>query len=52
MSSSKELQLYDEQDDIVPLAEFLEQQTVKTWDRAMALTEGQTQERCGLAGFL
>ena len=46
------LQLYDEQDDIAPLAEFLEQQTVKTWDRAMALTEGQPQERRGLTEFL
>lgn len=45
------LQFYDEQDDIAPLVEFLEQQTVKTWDRAMALTEGPTQERRGLMEF-
>ena len=29
------LQAYDEQEDLIPLVQFLEAQTVKTWSRGM-----------------
>ena len=41
------LQEYDEEETITPLVAFLEEQTVKTWERVMRLAEAPTQKRRG-----
>ena len=42
------LQEYDEQETIAPLVAFLEEQTIKTWERMMHLAEASEQKRHGL----
>lgn len=46
------LQKYDEYEDLEPLADFFERQTIKTWDRSMELTQRDTQEQKGLSFFM
>ena len=41
------LQEYDEEETITPLVAFLEEQTVKTWERVMRLAEAPVQKRRG-----
>lgn len=42
------LQEYDEHESLAPLVEFLEQQTAKTWERAMKLSRQNEPERKGI----
>ena len=42
------LQQYDEQETLEPLVSFLEEQTVKTWNRAMRLSQNEAPQRKGL----
>lgn len=46
------LQLYDEQESIDPLVAFFEEQTKKTWDRAMGFADAPEQKRKGLQFFM
>lgn len=46
------LQMYDEQEVIDPLVEFLEGQTEKTWDRAMGFADTPEQKPLGLQFFM
>jgi Fic family protein len=41
------LQEYDEKETITPLVTFLEEQTIKTWERTMKLTEAPELKRHG-----
>ena len=46
------LQTYDEAEEIAPLADFLREQTVKTWEKTLSLAEGEQQEpRRSLSDF-
>ena len=42
------LQQYDEQETLEPLVSFLEEQTVKTWNRDMRLSQNEAPQRKGL----
>lgn len=44
------LQAYDELEDLEPLTEFFQQETIKTWEQAMGLSSGNIPQRKGL-GF-
>lgn len=46
------LQMYDEQEVIDPLVEFLEGQTEKTWDRTMGFLDAPEQKPLGLQFFM
>ena len=46
------LQAYDEHEDLEPLTDFFQEQTVKTWARSMALTDSNTTQRKGLDHFM
>ena len=46
------LQTYDEQEDLVPLVTFLEDQTVKTWSRFLKPPAGNAPPRKGLNFFM
>ena len=46
------LQRYDEQEELDSLSEFMEQQTVKTWERTMELVQKDSPERKGLSFFM
>lgn len=46
------LQEYDEQETLDALVSFLEEQTVKTWDHTLRLTEASEQKRRGLGFFI
>ncbi len=46
------LQEYDEEETIASLVFFLEEQTVKTWERVMKLAEAPEQKRNGLGPFM
>lgn len=46
------LQKYDEQERLDALVSFLEEQTIKTWTRAMELSPSDAPERKGLDSFL
>ena len=46
------LQAYDEQENLVLLTEFFEEQTVKTWTRSMELSDNDAQKRKGLSFFI
>lgn len=46
------LQAYDEQEELDLLAEFLQEQTVKTWTRAMELTVCDAPQRKGIEFFM
>lgn len=46
------LQAYDEQEDLEPLTEFFQQETMKTWERSMELSSGDTPQRKGLGFFI
>lgn len=45
------LQKYDETEELNPLYQFFKYETEKTWARALALANGEKQERKGLADF-
>lgn len=46
------LQLYDEQEDLAPLVVFFEEQTEKTWTRAMGFADTPEQKPRGLQYFM
>ena len=46
------LQEYDEQEELASLVDFFENQSVKTWDRTMELTNAPKQGHRGLTDFL
>lgn len=46
------LQAYDEREDLESLTEFLQQETVKTWERAMGLSSNNMPQRKGLGCFI
>lgn len=46
------LRAYDETEGLSPLADFLMEQTAKTWRRALELDQGQRPERRGLSDFI
>ena len=46
------LQAYDEQEIIDPLVDFFEEQTFKTWERTMELSDAPEQKRQGLDFFI
>jgi len=45
------LQKYDEAEELTPLFQFLKYEAEKTWEKALALANGMTQERKGLSDF-
>lgn len=46
------LRQYDEQEVLMPLVEFFQKETALTWQRALELSQGQTQKRKGLMELL
>lgn len=46
------LQAYDEREDLEPLTLFLQQETVRTWERTMGLDSQITPQRKGLDFFM
>jgi len=46
------LQQYDEQESLAPLVSSVEAQTVKTWDRAMHLSQKEAPQRKGLESYM
>lgn len=46
------LQAYDEQEELEPLTEFFQQETIKTWEQAMELGSGDAPQRKGLGFFI